>query len=111
MLAGVVGPSVADRVAFGGEDHLQCAVATHAVPEVLRSASAGDDAHECFDLTESSGLDLKEGLLRENDAWASTFSLPAAQHLISGALQEGAQTPAGERDLEGLMRSVARFRP
>jgi enoyl-CoA hydratase/carnithine racemase len=52
--------------------------------------------------------DFKEGLLRENDAWASTFSLPAAQHLISRGLQEGAQTPAGERDLEGLMRSVAR---
>ncbi|MFB7499331.1 enoyl-CoA hydratase/isomerase family protein [Streptomyces sp. NPDC056161] len=52
--------------------------------------------------------DFKEGLLRENEAWASTFSLPAAQHLISRGLQDGAQTPAGERDLEGLMRSVAR---
>lgn len=52
--------------------------------------------------------DFKEGLLRENDAWVSTFSLPAAQHLISGGLRDGAQTPAGERDLEGLMRSVAR---
>ncbi|MDN3026143.1 enoyl-CoA hydratase/isomerase family protein [Streptomyces sp. S.PB5] len=52
--------------------------------------------------------DFKEGLRRENDAWASTVSLPAAQHLISGGLQSGAQTPAGERDLEGLMRSIAR---
>ncbi|MBO4254637.1 enoyl-CoA hydratase/isomerase family protein [Streptomyces griseorubiginosus] len=52
--------------------------------------------------------DFKEGLLRENEAWASTFSRPAAQHLISGGLQDGAQTPAGEHDLEGLMRSVAR---
>ncbi|MEU5646967.1 enoyl-CoA hydratase/isomerase family protein [Streptomyces milbemycinicus] len=52
--------------------------------------------------------DFKEGLLSENEAWASTFSLPAAQRLISGGLQDGAQTPAGERDLEGLMRSVAR---
>ncbi|MEV2214890.1 enoyl-CoA hydratase/isomerase family protein [Streptomyces sp. NPDC050997] len=52
--------------------------------------------------------DFKEGLLRENDAWAATFSLPAAQRLISGGLRDGAQTPAGERDLEGLMRSVAR---
>ncbi|MEW1659067.1 enoyl-CoA hydratase/isomerase family protein [Streptomyces sp. NPDC093707] len=52
--------------------------------------------------------DFTEGLLRENEAWASTFSLPAAQHLISGGLQDGAQTPSGERDLEGLMRSVAR---
>ncbi|GDY48767.1 enoyl-CoA hydratase/isomerase family protein [Streptomyces antimycoticus] len=52
--------------------------------------------------------DFEEGLLRENDAWASQFSLPAAQQLISGGLQNGAQTPAGERELEGLMRSVAR---
>lgn len=52
--------------------------------------------------------DFKEGLLRENNAWASTFSLPTAQHLISGGLRDGAQTPAGERDLEGLMRGVAR---
>lgn len=48
-----------------------------------------------------------EGLLRENDAWVATFSLPAAQRLISGGLRDGAQTPAGERDLEGLMRGVA----
>jgi enoyl-CoA hydratase/carnithine racemase len=52
--------------------------------------------------------DFTEGLLRENDAWASTLSLPAAQHLISKGLQGGAQTPAGERDLEGLMRGIAR---
>ncbi|MFD7994240.1 enoyl-CoA hydratase/isomerase family protein [Streptomyces mexicanus] len=52
--------------------------------------------------------DFKEGLLRENEAWASTFSRSAAQRLISRGLQGGAQTPAGERDLEGLMRSVAR---
>ncbi|MFE0417217.1 enoyl-CoA hydratase/isomerase family protein [Streptomyces tendae] len=50
--------------------------------------------------------DFTEGLLRENDAWAATFSLPSAQHLISGGLRAGAQTPAGERDLEGLMRGV-----
>ncbi|MFI0242635.1 enoyl-CoA hydratase/isomerase family protein [Streptomyces sp. NPDC016845] len=52
--------------------------------------------------------DFTEGLQRENDAWASTLSLPAAQRLMREGLQEGAQTPAGERDLEGLMRSVAR---
>ncbi|NGO08272.1 enoyl-CoA hydratase/isomerase family protein [Streptomyces sp. HC44] len=52
--------------------------------------------------------DFKEGLLRENDAWASQISQPAAQQLISGGLQSGAQTPAGERDLEELMRSATR---
>ncbi|MFV8183374.1 enoyl-CoA hydratase/isomerase family protein [Streptomyces sp. AF1B] len=51
--------------------------------------------------------DFKEGLLRENDAWASTVSLPTAQRLISRGLRGGAQTRAGERDLEGLMRGVA----
>lgn len=52
--------------------------------------------------------DLTEGLLRENDAWAATLARPAAQHLITGGLRAGAQTPAGERDLETLMRGVAR---
>ncbi|MEV0906973.1 enoyl-CoA hydratase/isomerase family protein [Streptomyces hokutonensis] len=51
--------------------------------------------------------DFKEGLLRENDAWATTISLPAAQRLIGEGLRDGAQTPAGERDLEGLMRGIA----
>lgn len=49
--------------------------------------------------------DFKEGLLRENDAWATTISLPAAQRLIGEGLRDGAQTPARERDLEGLRNS------
>ncbi|MET7295002.1 hypothetical protein ABZS79_23200 [Streptomyces griseoloalbus] len=37
----------------------------------------------------------------------SEYSTPTgAQQLISGGVQNGAQTPAGERDIEGLMRSV-----
>lgn len=52
--------------------------------------------------------DFKDGLLRENDAWADQFGLPAAQHLIGDGLRNGAQTPAGERDLEALMRGIAR---
>lgn len=52
--------------------------------------------------------DLAAGLARENDAWASQIGLPTAQKLMGAALQKGAQTPAGERDLEALMRSVAR---
>lgn len=52
--------------------------------------------------------DLAAGLERENDAWAGLFSRPAAGRLISGGLAAGAQTRDGERDLEGLMRSVAR---
>ncbi|PKV83120.1 enoyl-CoA hydratase/isomerase family protein [Streptomyces sp. TLI_146] len=51
--------------------------------------------------------DLAEGLLREHDAWAGQFVRPAAERLIRGGLAHGAQTPAGERDLEGLLRGLA----
>jgi hypothetical protein len=51
--------------------------------------------------------DLTPGLARENDAWAPQTGLPATQELMGAALQNGAQTPDGERDLEALMRSVA----
>lgn len=52
--------------------------------------------------------DFGGGLVTENDTWASLVSRPAAQRLMSGALVAGAQTPEGERDLEGLLRRVAR---
>lgn len=51
--------------------------------------------------------DFKEGLLRENAAWTSAIGRPAARHLIAEGLRGGAQTPAGERDLENLMRGIA----
>ena len=51
--------------------------------------------------------DLSEGLLRENDAWAGQVFRPAATELIRGGLAHGAQTPDGERDLEGLLRRLA----
>ncbi|MEV6560908.1 enoyl-CoA hydratase/isomerase family protein [Nocardia sp. NPDC051756] len=51
--------------------------------------------------------DLADGLLREHDAWAGTFALPAAERLIRGGMAHGAQTRAGERDLEGLLRGLA----
>ncbi|GAB2901036.1 enoyl-CoA hydratase/isomerase family protein [Streptomyces mayteni] len=49
---------------------------------------------------------LTEGLLREHDAWAGQFTRPAAERLIRGGLAHGAQTPDGERDLEGLLRGL-----
>ena len=52
--------------------------------------------------------DLRQGLVRENDAWAALVGLPATAKLMGDALQAGAQTPDGERDLEDLMRRVAR---
>lgn len=56
--------------------------------------------------------DLSDGLRREHDAWAGLFARPAAEALIRGGLTDGAQTPAGERDLEGLLRRLwTRLRP
>ncbi|MEV6126437.1 enoyl-CoA hydratase/isomerase family protein [Streptomyces violaceusniger] len=51
---------------------------------------------------------ITDGLLRENEAWATQIALPAVQQLMGRGLRNGAQTPAGERGLEELMRSAAR---
>jgi len=51
--------------------------------------------------------DLTDGLRVENDAWAELVSGDLPARLMTGALERGAQTPAGERDLEALMRGVA----
>ncbi|MGW0147990.1 enoyl-CoA hydratase/isomerase family protein [Streptomyces sp. NPDC003333] len=51
--------------------------------------------------------DLSDGLRAENDAWADLVSGDLPARLMAGALEHGAQTPAGERDLESLMRRVA----
>jgi enoyl-CoA hydratase/carnithine racemase len=51
--------------------------------------------------------DLTDGLSRENEAWAARIALPAVRQLIARGLRDGAQTPSGERDLEGLMRGAA----
>ncbi len=50
--------------------------------------------------------DFTEGLLRENDAWASGIASPATRRLLVTGLENGAQTPAGERALEQLMRGA-----
>ncbi|MFK3843238.1 enoyl-CoA hydratase/isomerase family protein [Serratia sp. NPDC087055] len=50
--------------------------------------------------------DLREGFHREHDAWAGLFARPAAERLIRGGLQAGAQTPDGERNLEELLRNL-----
>jgi len=51
--------------------------------------------------------DLAEGLRAEDREWAELVSGERPARLMTGALARGAQTPAGERDLESLMRSVA----
>ncbi|MFD7389210.1 enoyl-CoA hydratase/isomerase family protein [Streptomyces sp. NPDC059852] len=51
--------------------------------------------------------DLSDGLRAENDAWAEQVSGDLPARLMAGALEHGAQTPAGERDLESVMRRVA----
>jgi enoyl-CoA hydratase/carnithine racemase len=49
---------------------------------------------------------LMEGLAREHDAWAGLFARPAAEALIRGGLEVGAQTREGERKLEALLRDL-----
>jgi hypothetical protein len=46
-------------------------------------------------------------MLRENEAWGGLIYRPAAGELITRGLAHGAQTPDGERDLEGLLRQLA----
>lgn len=47
-----------------------------------------------------------DGFRREHEAWADLFALPAAETLIRGGLRAGAQTRAGERNLERLLRDL-----
>ncbi|MFK3690763.1 enoyl-CoA hydratase/isomerase family protein [Agrobacterium tumefaciens] len=49
---------------------------------------------------------LRQGFVREHYAWLDLFQLPAAEKLIRGGLEAGAQTRSGEQDLEGLLRSL-----
>lgn len=50
--------------------------------------------------------DLRDGFRREHDAWIGLFQLPAAEKLIRGGLAAGAQTRAGERNLETVLRTL-----
>ena len=50
---------------------------------------------------------LDDGYQREHEAWAGLFVRPAAEQLIRGGLDKGAQTRDGERDLEALLRECA----
>jgi enoyl-CoA hydratase/carnithine racemase len=47
-----------------------------------------------------------EGYQREEVEWSALIGQPMAGALMGGSLQRGAQTPEGERDLEGLLRKV-----
>ena len=52
--------------------------------------------------------DYASGLAAENDAWARLFTLPAAQKLIIGGVEAGAQTPEVERNIEAVLRDLAK---
>ncbi|WP_224039715.1 enoyl-CoA hydratase/isomerase family protein [Paraburkholderia unamae] len=54
--------------------------------------------------------DLRDGFRREHEMWAGLFALPAAENLIRGGLQAGAQTRDGERNLERLLRGLSNHR-
>ena len=49
-----------------------------------------------------------EGYQREEEEWGALIDQRAAKQLIGGSLRRGAQTPEGERDLEGLLRAISR---
>ncbi|WP_229796123.1 enoyl-CoA hydratase/isomerase family protein [Saccharothrix coeruleofusca] len=51
--------------------------------------------------------DLADGLKAEHDAWAELVSGSLPAQLMTRALEQGAQTPEGERDLESVMRGIA----
>ncbi|WP_078901679.1 enoyl-CoA hydratase/isomerase family protein [Actinacidiphila yeochonensis] len=51
--------------------------------------------------------DLTDGLRAEDEAWAELVGGDLPARLMAGALEHGAQTPAGERDLESVLRGVA----
>lgn len=51
-------------------------------------------------------VDLDAGLAREHAAWSGLFTRPAAEALIRGGLDAGAQTRQGERTIEGLLRTL-----
>jgi enoyl-CoA hydratase/carnithine racemase len=50
--------------------------------------------------------DLRDGFKREHEAWKGLFQRPAAEKLIRGGLRAGAQTRAGEKDLENILRGL-----
>ncbi|WP_267255212.1 enoyl-CoA hydratase/isomerase family protein [Catenulispora pinisilvae] len=51
--------------------------------------------------------DLTDSLRAENDAWVGLVSGDLPAKLMTSALEHGVQTPAGERDLESVMRDIA----
>ena len=66
-------------------------------PGVAAAAKAAVDA--------AGGLPLATGLAQENSLWGQLFAQPAAAARIRAGLAAGAQTRAGEHDLEGLLSS------
>ncbi|SEP63911.1 Enoyl-CoA hydratase/carnithine racemase [Devosia sp. YR412] len=55
--------------------------------------------------------DYSAGLEIENTAWAGLFAQPAAGRLLVGGLENGAQTPVVERNIEAMLRELAAQRP
>lgn len=77
------------------------------VDRLARNISALPDGVAAAAKSTIRPTDLGEGLVAESNAWGGLISQPAAGTLIVGGLSHGAQTPGGERDLEGLLRELA----
>ena len=88
-----------------------------AVPAAELDAFVNQMARNIANLADGVALGVKriftpappiDGYKREDAVWSGLISGPAAMPLMGRALEQGAQTPEGESDLEQLMRSVTR---
>jgi enoyl-CoA hydratase/carnithine racemase len=86
-----------------------------AMPAVELDAFVGRLAKNIGDLADGVSAAAKrilapvtplDGYQREEAEWSALIGQPAAGALMGGSLQRGAQTPDGERDLEGLLRRI-----
>lgn len=86
-----------------------------AVPAAELDGFVNQMARNIADLADGVALGVKhiftpdtpiDGYKREDTVWSGLISGPAALPLMGRALEQGAQTPEGESDLEQLMRSV-----
>lgn len=76
------------------------------VRRLARNIAALPDGVIAAAKTAVRGAGASDGFRIEHEAWAGLFAKPAAERLIRGGLQSGAQTRDGEQDLEKLLRSL-----
>jgi enoyl-CoA hydratase/carnithine racemase len=100
---------------FGAEDAAAYGWLNRALPADELDGFVASLAHNIANLPEGVAVaakrvlppaDLAVGFAREEAEWGRLFAQPATEALIRGGLAAGAQTPAGERRLEAMMREL-----